>query len=739
QPCTDIDWGETDTLVSSEDGFWLEFYEIPEFASYQTFQATVISVIQDCGPITGHVVDPPQPVEDLYDGQTIDFIVTADSANGGNPIVQYEMDYDFDGTTFNVDSSSTDGVFTGEGPFYNPNCDTTKEPFTFTVAFRATDSCDPPNTTVFATHQITIAFCCGPITGEIISPAESVIEVGDGQIVNFQVHADTSANGQPIVLYQVDWDYDGVIFQYDAHSGDGVFNHVGPFYNPNCEGSLEPYTYTVAFRATDNCIPPNLTVFATCEVKTYCGAYGWARSVIGNSLFGFNLNVDGTMTDEDGNIYLWGIFRGTYDFDPDSGVVERTSTGDYYDGYICKYFPTGKLQWVYAIPNGDDHFYIRAVVIDSSGNLFISGRFSGSMDFNPYPEVDQYSSAKKAAFLTKFNANYDYAWTRVWSNENDTFPPSIRFDSSDNIYLMGGYSGTMDFDPGPGVEERTSMGNSRYVNKLNNDGVFQRVIDFPRGEGKHLYIWDSIFNSSNDLVLTGEFEGEPNPYDFDPGPGVFELYSDNSDCFILMLDDNLNFLRAVGWGNSLPNDNCYGISVMDNDNIIVCAYERETIDLDPGPGVDEHYLDCPGAGFAYISCFNSNLEYLFGRSWGETGGCWPYEVVVDAANSIYAIGGMGDSVDFDPGPAIYEKTGDMFLSKFNQTGDFIWADTWEGFINAAWPEPLAVDNVGNLVITGTFRGAVDFNPGPDEDIHDTGDPSYEAVFLTKLLPNGLWE
>jgi len=120
----------------------------------------------------------------------------------------------------------------------------------------------------YQTFSANVIIACGPITGSITTPVEcpNVIGINDGATVAFVVTA-ASDNGGSITGYDADWDYDGVTFDVDASDATGNFPSAGPFDNPNCGTPPEdPVTYTVAFRATDDCTIPNVTVFATCDV-----------------------------------------------------------------------------------------------------------------------------------------------------------------------------------------------------------------------------------------------------------------------------------------------------------------------------------------------------------------------------------------------------------------------------------------------------------------------------------------
>jgi len=144
---------DRDFLIDCSDGITLNYLNLPEFATYQTFVATVV---YGCGPITGSITDPVCPLSGVGNGAYITFTADASSANGGDPITLYEWDHDYDGIIFDAEFT---GVSASIGPFNNPNCPE-PTPVTYTVAVQATDSCDHPNQTIFATCEVTVDQCC---------------------------------------------------------------------------------------------------------------------------------------------------------------------------------------------------------------------------------------------------------------------------------------------------------------------------------------------------------------------------------------------------------------------------------------------------------------------------------------------------------------------------------------------------------------------------------------------------
>lgn len=121
---------------------------------------------------------------------------------------------------------------------------------------------------------------------------------------------------------------------------------------------------------------------------------------------------------------------------------------------------------------------------------------------------------------------------------------------------------------------------------------------------------------------------------------------------------------------------------------------------------------------------------------------------VDRFGNVYLTGTFYGTVDFDPGPGIFNLTapiddgitvgGDMFIVKLSAGGELLWAKKFGGKDCVTGGLSLAVDKEGNVYSTGTVyntRGlpgaGVDFDPGPDSAMMILTSKSYDA-FISKL-------
>jgi len=712
---------EGDSLIHSPEGTQLQMFDLTEFATYQTFTATIAP---PCGPITGQVVSPSCPISGVKDDETIDFVVSASSANNGNPIVLYEADWDYDGVTFDVDASSTTGSFEGCGPFINPNCPD-PIPVTYTVAFRAKDSCLHPNVTVFATCDVTVDICCGPITGDVVSPSCPISGIANHQTIDFVVSASSANGGNPITQYQVDRDYDGANFDIDATSPNGVFDNVGPFDNPNCPGSGDPATLTVAFAATDSCNPPNTTVFATCEVTVDICA-GWALT------WGGNGPDEGRCVAKDslGKIYVAGNFSGTVDLDPSDAEDQHISTG-LEDIFLCRFNSLGVFEWGLSW-GGTLSDIVRDIFIDSSGNVFLTGNFSGTSDFDPDTAIDNHISVGDTPdiFISKFDSTGDFQWARTWGGDSVDSGNGICVNNSQNIYVVGYFDSTVNFDPGGGPFNLTSAGLSDiFLSKFDSGGNF--VTAFKLGSWGIDEAEEIVADGSGNVVVAGEFMAR---FDFDPGSGADEHQSvDGYDTFLAKYDANLNYVWALSWG-SFGDSKGLGLSLGPSDNLFVTGFFQETVDFDPDPATIVE-VTSNGNSDAFLSLFNSSGDFLQVLTWGGSNIDEAHDIVVGTTHFAVVGSFDGSGVDFNPGSGseTHSSNGsfDAFASKFNLTGnEFVGTITWGGTqADEGWG--VAFDALGYVLATGEFRDDVDFDPGPWTDQRSSNGDS--DVYLVNLV------
>src|SRR4051812_18052223 len=95
-----------------------------------------------------------------------------------------------------------------------------------------------------------------------------------------------------------------------------------------------------------------------------------------------------------------------------------------------------------------------AMCIDASGNVYTAGTFDAIMDFDPGPgmyQITPFGSSGSDVFVSKLDANGNFAWAANLGGTASEQPNSICVDALFNVYTTGSFQGVADFDPGAGT------------------------------------------------------------------------------------------------------------------------------------------------------------------------------------------------------------------------------------------------------------------------------------------------
>ncbi|MFM7016768.1 MAG: SBBP repeat-containing protein [Bacteroidota bacterium] len=221
--------------------------------------------------------------------------------------------------------------------------------------------------------------------------------------------------------------------------------------------------------------------------------------------------------------------------------------------------------------------------------------------------------------------------------------------------------------------------------------------------------------------------------DFDPGAGIYNLYPTNqggNEAYVLKLDSAGNFKMAFSFGG-YGNDEVRSIKVDQSKNIYVTGTYQDTADFDPS--LSTYNLTPSGNESVFVAKYDSTGALLWAKSIAASYHVYASAMDIDQAGSVYVTGNFLDTVDFDPGPNIYQLTTnsmyDAYVLKLNTNGDFCWAyDIGQTTLDLGYD--IEADNFGAVYTVGTFRNSVDFNPGAGNYILTSA--GSDDVFILKL-------
>lgn len=350
------------------------------------------------------------------------------------------------------------------------------------------------------------------------------------------------------------------------------------------------------------------------------------------------------------------------------------------------------------------------IATDAAGNVYVAGYFSGTVDFDPGPGTTNLTAGGR--FLCKYDTNGNLIWALALASTLSV-DLTMAVDAADNLYLAGGFSGTADFDPGAGTFNMTSAGSTDiFILKLSSAGNFI----WARRMGSTLLDRANALalDVSGNVHITGTFNGT---VDFDPGAGTANLTSAGAtDAFILKLDNAGNYLWARRVGGTSAFDTGNGIALDSDDNVLITGRFDGTVDFDPGAAVNN--LTSVGGGDAFVLKLNSAGNFVWAKSMGGTFGEEGMDIVCDAFDNVYTTGDLrSNTADFDPGPGTFNlsPTGswEVYLSGLDAAGNFMWAVASQGAAGSSVYQPeLSLDASGNIILIGVIEDApADLDPG----------------------------
>lgn len=307
--------------------------------------------------------------------------------------------------------------------------------------------------------------------------------------------------------------------------------------------------------------------------------------------------------DPAGNIYVAGqLGISTVDMDPGPGTFDLTGTGSY-DAFVLKLDAAGDFVWAKQIAGPQDELPI-AMVVDDAGSVHLCGRFSGTgVDFDPGAGTLLLNSAGGwDNFVMKLDPAGDLAWaTSMGSAEPDLEEAlGIDVDAAGHVYTTGVFAGTVDFDPGPGTVNLTSVEYlDIYIQKLASNGqlVWARSIGGNVNQRADAIVLDEYAN----LLLAGAYPAAAT--DFDPNAGVETHSAWPSDLFVLKLDSASNFqwVRTMGETTN-QQSRAFDIATDEDGSASVCGTIWGSMDCDPGPDT----LTLTSAGGSDVLVFKLN-------------------------------------------------------------------------------------------------------------------------------------
>ena len=223
------------------------------------------------------------------------------------------------------------------------------------------------------------------------------------------------------------------------------------------------------------------------------GTYLWAKRFgsTGDE-YAYSVAVDST-----GNVFLTGLFQGTFNF----GGTNLVSTSGGIDTYVAKLSGVdGSHIWSENFPINSSNDIGNGIAVDPSGNPIFTGSFLGAINFGGGVLS---SAGSEDVFLVKLaGSNGAHTWSKSFGSTGIDIAYGVTVDASSNVVAVGSFSGSVNFGGGALVSAGAA---EAFVMKYTGPGVFvwaARCGGIADDTSKAVAV-----DTSGNVVVTGSFQG----------------------------------------------------------------------------------------------------------------------------------------------------------------------------------------------------------------------------------------
>ncbi len=447
--------------------------------------------------------------------------------------------------------------------------------------------------------------------------------------------------------------------------------------------------------------------------------FSWVKGIGGDGIFGNDVEVgESIAVDPSGNVYVTGTFLGAADFNPGGTAVTLKAMTNHQNVFVGKYDSSGNCLWVKRIGATSADFS-KGIALDTAGNVYVAGYFRGTSNFNPEGSTDTFTAWGTDVFIAKFSTNGDYQWAKRLGGNSTDQGWDVGVDVSGNVYVTGYFSGTANFNPdGIGgtltstgstdvfVAKYTTHGEYIWAKGMGGSGIdqgralavdtsgdvyltgyFGDIIHLGNkdslafagatdlflakysSDGSYLWTkavggvgidegWGITVDATNNIYLTGRFFSEF--LDFNPGGsgGSLTRRSVGYDAFVAKYAVNGNFLWARKMGG-WSEDRGYGIVTDPDNNVYVTGTFQSSTDFYADGGNDT--LKGRGGVDIFVVGYDRDGNYLLSKSLGGILSDKSRKMAIDIYGNAYLTGTFGGTVNFNP-----EGIGGTLTSSGNQ-------------------------------------------------------------------------
>jgi len=351
--------------------------------------------------------------------------------------------------------------------------------------------------------------------------------------------------------------------------------------------------------------------------------------------------------------------------------------------------------WVTHFGGADFGSAIDAVATDASGNVYVTGSLTGSIDLGGGTLT---SAGATDILVASFTSSGVHRWSkRFGSTDIDQGAGIAVSPTTGQLYIIANFLGSVDFGGGALV---SAGGQDIALVELDaNSGDYINARRY--GTANHDTGIAVGMDGTGDVVLGGFFgQGTLDVGGFQASGTALD------NAFVASVDINFTgrWTRALGGATGATDvSSCQALAVDPQGNVVVAGLFTGTANFGTSPVVAAG----SDAFVASLDTFgNPRWSHVFGGPQDDSADA----IALDLAGNITVGGSYHGNVDFGTGAIPSTGSLDGFVLGYTSTGGFRFA-RHIGATTTSRVSGIAITGTGSVIATGRLEGAVDFGTG----------------------------
>ena len=373
------------------------------------------------------------------------------------------------------------------------------------------------------------------------------------------------------------------------------------------------------------------------------------------------------------------------------------------------------------------------LAVDSTGNTYVTGYFTGSATFGAGEsgETSLTSDGDRDIFVAKYTADGNLVWVKRAGGSDTGI--KIAVDGSGKAYVVGAFAESAIFGAGEANETTLTcdcFGGGMFIAKYSTDGDL--IWAKPIVSQNSVNVNDLAVDNSGNAYVTGVMFrtatfgfGETNEM-------MLTSNAHTNNMFIAKYTASGDLVWARKAGDTSGNTEAYSLAVDGSGNVYVIGY---------------FVVATFGLGETNEITLTSDSADVFVAKYTTVGRlAWVKRIVTfHSRNLDIAVDGSGNAYITGNGGGVFGRgeanetrfqrfQNDIFVAKYTTGGNLVWV-RFAGGSGQNSASSLAADSSGNVYVTGVFERTATFGFGQDSKTILTSD-GLEDIFVAKYTTDG---